>query len=55
MQLNTTQSISLGRRVHSTFGSWQRARELSVRTADGVYKLDESAVTKVAEERKAGE
>lgn len=53
MQLNTAQSISLGRRVHNTFGSWRRARELAVRTADGVYKLDDSAVAQVAEERQA--
>lgn len=55
MQLNNAQSISLGRRVHNTFGSWRRALELAVRTSDGVYRLDENAVAKVAEERQAAE
>ena len=39
MQLNTAQSIDLGRRVHRAFGSWKAAREAAVKTADGVYRI----------------
>ncbi len=39
MQLNTTKSIELGRQVHRRFGSWKKAREAAVKTADGVYRI----------------
>jgi hypothetical protein len=40
MQLNTPKAIELGRQVHRAFGSWQKAREAAVVTADGTYRID---------------
>lgn len=52
MQLNTTKSIELGRKVHSTFGSWKAARTAAVQNDDGVYVLKPDVVKKAISDRK---
>ncbi len=47
MQLNTEESIDLGRRVHRTFGSWKKAREAATKTDDGVYRIQDARVAVV--------
>lgn len=51
MQLNSAEAVSLGRRIHETFGSWEKAREAAVQR-DGVYVLGREAI-RSAEARKA--
>jgi len=48
MQLNTTDSIDLGRKVHRAFGSWKNAREAAVRTEDGVYRIERNRLDEAA-------
>ena len=48
MQLNTEESIDLGRRVHRTFGSWKKAREAAVKTDDGIYRIANAQLAKAA-------
>lgn len=45
MQLNTEQSIDLGRRVHRVFGSWKKAREAATKTDDGVYRIKDARIS----------
>jgi hypothetical protein len=55
MQLNTTESIDLGRQVHRAFGSWKKAREAATKTDNGVYRLDKEQLVKAAKRNQSGE
>jgi hypothetical protein len=55
MQLNTTESIDLGRQVHRAFGSWKKAREAATKTNDGVYRLNKDQLLTAAKSTKPKE
>ena len=48
MELNTAESIALGREVHRAFGSWQAALDAAQRNSSGVYVITRDALARAA-------
>lgn len=52
MELNTRESLELGRKLREIFGRWQAIREAATRR-EGVYVLDPAAIRSALAKKRA--